>query len=335
MTATLPVEITATRELVQPALRAAVDELEPSMRRIVSYHLGWLDEHGEEVTAGGGKALRPALALLAAQAVRAEPEAALPGAVAVELVHNFSLLHDDVMDGDTERRHRPTVWRLFGTPAAILAGDALLTLAVDVLERAADPAATSCLTESVQQLISGQSKDVDFEHRTDVELGECLEMADGKTGALMRCAARVGGLLGKAEPEAADLLGGFGGNLGLAFQLVDDVLGIWGSPEVTGKPVLADLRVRKKSVPVVAAFASGTPEGERLRELYRQPDPPTEEELHRMADLIERSGALSWTRDAAERYAAEARTCLDRLRPPAEIHTALADLTRFVLERDR
>ncbi|WP_199432329.1 polyprenyl synthetase family protein [Qaidamihabitans albus] len=335
MTATLPAEVTATRTLVQPALHAAVDELDPAMRRVVGYHLGWVDENGETVTDGGGKALRPALALLAAQAVRADAVAALPGAVAVELVHNFSLLHDDVMDGDVERRHRPTVWRLFGTPTAILAGDALLTLAVDVLERAAVPAATSCLTESVQQLISGQSKDIDFERRTDVALGECLEMAEGKTGALMRGAARIGGLLGGAAPEVAGLLGGFGGNLGMAFQLVDDLLGIWGSPEVTGKPVLADLRVRKKSVPVVAALDSGTAEGAALRQLYRQSDPPTEEELHRMAELIERSGALAWTREAAQRYVVEAQACLDRLRPPAEIHAALGELTRFVVERDR
>ncbi|PXY30064.1 dimethylallyltranstransferase [Prauserella sp. PE36] len=335
MTATLPSEVTATQALVQPALRDAVGELRPPMRRIVSYHLGWTDEHGQARNGGGGKALRPALALLAAQAVRAGPEAALPGAVAVELVHNFSLLHDDVMDGDLERRHRPTVWRLFGTPAAILAGDALLTLAVDVLERAADPTATRCLTASVQDLIAGQSQDVGFETRMDVGLDECLEMAAGKTAALMRCAAEVGALLGRASPVASGLLAEFGRCLGMAFQLVDDLLGIWGSPDVTGKPVLADLRVRKKSVPVVAALDSGTGPGAALRELYGRPDPPTEEELRTMAELIERSGALAWTRDRAQRYVVEARSCLDRLAPPEPIHAALSDLTRFVVERDR
>ncbi|ASR35943.1 dimethylallyltranstransferase [Prauserella marina] len=335
MTSTLPAEVTATRTLVQPALREAVRSLQPAMRRVVSYHLGWTDEHGQPADAGGGKALRPALALLAAQAVKAAPEAALPGAVAVELVHNFSLLHDDVMDGDVERRHRPTVWRLFGTPAAILAGDALLTLAVDVLERAADPVATRCLTAAVQHLITGQSADVDFENRLDVGVGECLDMAAGKTGALMRCAAQVGALLGRGSPVAAGLLAEFGSNLGMAFQLVDDLLGIWGSPEDTGKPVLADLRVRKKSVPVVAALNSGTEYGAALRELYRNPDPPTEEEVHTMAELIERSGALAWTRERAHRYVGEAGTCLDRLAPPEPIHAALRDLTLFVVERDR
>ncbi|NIJ12352.1 geranylgeranyl diphosphate synthase type I [Saccharomonospora amisosensis] len=335
MTATLPTEVTATHAIVQPALRDAVAGLEPAMRKVVSYHLGWTDENGESADGGGGKALRPALALLAAQAVRSAPEAALPGAVAVELVHNFSLLHDDVMDGDLERRHRPTVWRLFGTPAAILAGDALLTLAVDTLERAADPVATRCLTAAVQRLINGQSADVGFEHRVEVGLAECLEMADGKTASLMRCSAELGALLGKADPVQTELLAEFGRCLGMAFQLVDDLLGIWGSQEITGKPVLADLRVRKKSVPVVAALTSGTGEGDALREFYRQSHPPTEEELRTMADLIERSGALAWTRERAQDYVVEARSCLDRIAAPSPIHAALSDLTRFIVERDR
>ncbi|MFC4003526.1 polyprenyl synthetase family protein [Prauserella oleivorans] len=335
MTVTLPAEVSASQALVRPALRAAVDELPGAMRRVVSYHLGWTDEHGEPADGGGGKALRPALALLAAQAVRARPEVAVPGAVAVELVHNFSLLHDDVMDGDVERRHRPTVWRLFGTPAAILAGDSLLTLAIDVLDRSADPVATRCLTAAVQDLIAGQAADVDFETRLDVDPQECLAMAEGKTAALMRCSAEVGALLGRASPVAARLLAEFGRCLGMAFQLVDDLLGIWGSPEVTGKPVLADLRVRKKSVPVVAALTSGTEDGAALRRLYQQPDPPSEEDLTTMAQLIERSGALDWTRDQARQYVVRATTCLDRLHPPEPIHAALADLTRFVVERDR
>ena len=130
---------------------------------------------------------------------------------------------------------------------------------------------------------------------------------------------------------AARLLAEFGRCLGMAFQLVDDLLGIWGSPEVTGKPVLADLRVRKKSVPVVAALTSGTEDGAALRRLYQQPDPPSEEDLTTMAQLIERSGALDWTRDQARQYVVRARTCLDRLQPPEPIHAALADLTRFTI----
>src|SRR5690606_28907190 len=172
MTAILPSEVSATQQLVQPALREAVTTLTPTMRRIVSYHFGWTDEHGEVVNGGRGKALRPALALLAARAAGAPPESALPGAVAVGLVHDLSWLHDDVMAGDTERRHRPTAWRLFGTPAAILAGDALLTLAMEVLDSVGERSANQRLAAAVHRLIEGQSADIEYESRTIVSVEE-------------------------------------------------------------------------------------------------------------------------------------------------------------------
>lgn len=335
MTATLPSEVNATRSLVQPALREAVATLEPAMRRIASYHFGWTDERGADVEGGGGKALRPALALIAARAVGSRPEAALPGAVAVELVHNFSLLHDDVMDGDTERRHRPTVWRLFGTPAAILAGDALLNLGVEVLGAAGDHRANRCLTTAVRRLIEGQSSDLEFEQRVLVGVDECLHMEDGKTASLMACAAQLGALLGGGDDGSVAALGEFGRHLGMGFQLVDDLLGILGSPDTTGKPVLADLRVRKKSVPVAVALNSGSDSGLALSEFYRRERPPGEDEVRTMAALIEDTGAFEWTRQRARRYIDDATACLDRLRAPEEVRAALADLTRFVVERDR
>lgn len=335
MTTTLPSEVSATQLLVRPALREAVDTLDPAMRRIVSYHLGWTDQHGETVEGAGGKALRPALALLAAQAVRARPESALAGAVAVELVHNFSLLHDDVMDGDTERRHRPTVWALFGTPAAILAGDALLNLAVEVLESTGDLTASRFLTGAVRRLIEGQTADIEFEGRALVGVEECLRMEDGKTASLMACAAEVGARLGGGDDTVVAALGRFGRNLGMGFQLVDDLLGIVGSPEVTGKPVLADLRVRKKSVPVAVALNADTESALALREYYRRDRPPNEQDVRTMADLIDDTGAIGWTRERAHRYIADAETSLDVANPPADIRAALTDLTRFVVERDR
>jgi geranylgeranyl diphosphate synthase type I len=339
MTAALPPD--GIHELLQPALRKAVDDLPARLRDVAGYHLGWLDEQGRPHSTdsgrstNAGKAVRPAITLLCAQAVGSEPASALPGAMAVELVHSFSLLHDDVMDGDTERRHRPTVWALFGVPMAILAGDALLTLAMQVMERTGDPAAISTLTAAVQDLITGQTQDVDFERRTDVTLAECLQMEAGKTAALMRCSAALGARLGGADEATVRRLGEFGDRLGMAFQLVDDLLGIWGSPEVTGKPVLADLRARKNSVPVVAALESGTPEAAALREIYRRPSPPAEHELPGMAELIERCGASAWTREQAGGYLDSALSSLDAATSPGPAHTALETLARFVVGRDR
>jgi geranylgeranyl diphosphate synthase type I len=343
MTAVLPVEVTAARDVVEPALRRAVDELAPSMRTISRYHFGWADEQGRDTPGGGGKALRPALTLLSAQAAGGDPAQALPAAVAVELVHNFSLLHDDVMDNDVERRHRPTAWTVFGVPAAILAGDAQLTLAIEIARRDSVAAVAmeviGCLNEAVQRLIVGQSADVDFERRTDVTLPECLAMAAGKTGALMRCASSIGAIAVGADPATVAKLAEFGDHLGLAFQLVDDLLGIWGSPDVTGKPALADLRSRKKSVPVVAALDSGTEAGARLAELYFQADQPDqvddEAALIAMADLVVRAGARDWTEAEADRHIRQAERCLAELAAPPAVTEALRATALFVTRRDR
>src|SRR5438067_10309470 len=162
MTLVLPMTLHRARDVVDPALQQAIDTLDVDSRALARYHFGWVDEHGEPSTAGGGKAVRPALALLSARAVGASDEVAIPGAVAVELVHNFSLLHDDLMDGDVERRHRTTVWALHGAAAAILAGDAMLALATQVLLDVATVGgveAARLLVEATQSLIRGQHED--------------------------------------------------------------------------------------------------------------------------------------------------------------------------------
>jgi geranylgeranyl diphosphate synthase type I len=343
MTAVLPNEVTAARDVVEPALRRAVDELATAMRTISRYHFGWADELGSDTPGGGGKALRPALTLLSAQAAGGDPLLALPAAVAVELVHNFSLLHDDVMDNDAERRHRPTAWTVFGVPAAILAGDALLTLAIEIARRDSradlSSAVVGCLNEAVQQLIVGQSDDVEFERRTDVSLPECLAMAAGKTGALMRCASSIGAIAVGADAATVAALAEFGDHLGLAFQLVDDLLGIWGTPAVTGKPALADLRARKKSMPVVAALNSGTEAGARLAELYFQPVQPDsvddEASLIAMADLVDRAGGRAWAEAEADRHVEQAEKCLAALAAPGAVTEALRATALFVTGRDR
>jgi geranylgeranyl diphosphate synthase type I len=338
--AALPAEVAEARAMVEPALRRAVDELTPTMRAVGRYHAGWADEHGQDTPGGGGKVLRPALTVLAARATGADPRLAVPAAVGVELVHNFSLLHDDVMDGDVERRHRPTAWRVFGVPAAILAGDAMLTLAVETVRRgsadAVSGAVIGCLNEAVQQLITGQTADIEFERRQDVTLPECLEMVAGKTGALMRCATAIGAIAVGASESTVAALAAFGEHLGLAFQLVDDLLGIWGSPAVTGKPRLADLASRKKSVPVVAALNSGTAAGDRLRDMYFAPDVVDDEvRLFTMAELIKEAGGLEWAETEADRRIRAAERCLLRLDAPPPVAEALRATAWFVTRRDR
>ena len=337
MTAVMPDGVAAARDLVEPAISALVSRLSPEVRAVAAYHLGLADAQGRPAGRGGsGKALRPALALLSARAAGAAPERGVPAAAAVELVHNFSLLHDDIMDGDTERRHRPTAWTVFGVGSAILAGDALLALAQDaLLEDAAPqgPWAARCLSAAVQRLIAGQGADLAFERRDDVTLAECIEMAGDKTAALMACAASIGAIGVGAPASVAMGLAGFGAHAGLAFQLTDDLLGIWGAPEITGKPVHSDLRARKKSLPVVAALASGSEAGRELRSCLTADGPLGEDDLLRAAGLVEQGGGRQWAEAEADAQLALAGKCLAETEMPADVRSELAGIAEFITAR--
>ena len=343
MIGTAPGSLARAREAAGPALREAVARLHPEVRRVAEYHLGFADATGAPVAGDGGKAVRPTLAMLAAEAVGrgAAPRGAsgdwVPGAVAIELVHDFSLLHDDVMDRDRERRHRPTAWALFGEPAAIVTGDALMVAAQqELLGRSPTPArcrATAELTDAAQRMIAGQALDLAFESRTDVTVRECMAMLAGKTGALLSCACALGAILaGGAEP-AIDALRSFGLELGLAFQAIDDLLGIWGDPEVTGKPAANDLRQHKKSLPVVAALDSGTEAGRALADLLAH-GALTEDQVQKAATLVEEAGGRAFAQGEAERRIDAARTCLERADLDGGARTELLELAAFVTGRD-
>src|ERR1700726_535793 len=332
----MPAGVAVARDLVGPATEAAINRLSPRVRRVAAYHYGLADAQGNPVRVGSGKALRPALALLSARAAGVAPERGVSAAVAVELVHNFSLLHDDIMDGDTERRHRPTAWTVHGVGAAILAGDALLALAQDILLEDAAPQglwASRCLSAAVLRLIAGQGADLAFEQRSDVTLAECLDMAGDKTAALMACACSIGAIHLGAPPGLAMGLAGFGAHAGLAFQLTDDLLGIWGAPEVTGKPVRSDLRARKKSLPVVAALTGGSAQAQELAALLGRPDPLNEEDLELAARLVEEAGGKGWTEDEAAAQLAAAEKCLTETDMPDDVRAEFAGIAEFITAR--
>ncbi|MBW4721396.1 polyprenyl synthetase family protein [Saccharothrix obliqua] len=330
---TLPASLDTATALVGPALHEAVRRhLGLELELVVDYHHGWVEADGSPATGWGGKLLRPALALLSARAAGGAVADGVPAAVAVEFVHNFSLLHDDIMDGDTARRGRATAWTLFGVPRAILAGDALLTAAVSHLLGARGTgarSATTSLMAATQRMISGQASDVDFERRADVTLAECLRMAGDKTGALLSCASSLGADLLGANPALVRRLAAFGEHVGLAFQLVDDLLGIWGDPARTGKQVGADLRVRKKSLPVVAAL--NAPGADELAALYARPEPFDDEDVRHVADLVELAGGRDWARDEARRRVATAEACLDGVAD--DVRADFLEVTAFITGR--
>jgi geranylgeranyl diphosphate synthase, type I len=323
--------------MLDPALCAAVDRLPPATRQTAGYHFGWREVDGQPRERAAGKALRPTLCLLTAAATGTHPAAALPAAVAVELVHNFSLLHDDIMDGDVRRRHRPTAWTVFGLGPAILAGDALLTAAFETLTASGHDRAESSvrvLSTAVLALVDGQSLDLEFEGRVEVDMAECRRMTEAKTAALLGCACALGALFADAQPAQVDQVRAFGERLGMAFQIIDHMLGIWGDPEVTGKPVYSDLSNRKKSLPVVAALRSDTAAGTELARLYRRSEPLSQRELAHAASLIERSGARRWSEAQADEQLARGLEHLHRAHLGGSAVDELTALAQLVTTRD-
>jgi geranylgeranyl diphosphate synthase, type I len=311
------------KALTQPALEAATLRLDPTLQPLVQHHLS-----------GGGKYVRASLAILSAAACGLDAEAGLVGALAVELVHNFSLIHDDIIDADTERRHVPTVWAKFGVGPALIAGDALLTLAFQLL--AEEPAvervkAAQRLADATQAMIAGQALDIDSEHQTLLSLEDCLRMEAGKTGALLACAASIGAVLAGAEDATVAALSDYGDHLGVAFQAVDDLLGVWGDASVTGKPVGNDLRLRKKTLPISIANAKGF-------DIF--PDDPSgsalsDEEVADAMVLLEECGAKFETMEMAETHLEAALAALERVELVPTAVAELAAVAHYVVERDK
>lgn len=333
----IPDVLERTRALVQPALAAAVDRLSTDLATPARYHFGWVDADGAPAAVShGGKGVRPTLALLSAEAVGAAPEVGVPGAVAVELIHNYSLIHDDIVDDDAERRHRATVWKVFGVGNAIIVGDAMMTLAFELLLEEETPARTAAaadLTQATAAMIAGQYMDMGFETRETVGVDECWEMVSRKTGALLAHASAVGAILAGAPARTTEALRRFGDELGRGFQAMDDLLGIWGEPAVTGKPAGNDLRERKRSIPVAVALGSGSKAGALLADLYAQ-EQMDEADIARAAALVEEAGGRAATAAAARECMHRAADALSAADIEARVAGELLDLAGFVVDRE-
>jgi geranylgeranyl diphosphate synthase type I len=281
--------LSGVTSILSSPLRASVADLCAPVAAAVHYHLGWATVDGEPTDGPAGKATRGALALLAAEA-SGDAEAGIPGAVSIELVHNFTLLHDDVMERDEQRRHRPAAWAVFGENMALLAGTAMLDRAHTLLMkvRPLRPLASSRLGIGVQSVIAGQAIDLQMETALTATVAEWTAMADSKTAALLRTAVDVGATLAGGTHHLRASLRSFASHLGLAFQAADDIDGIWGDPEPTGKPAGSDLQRRKKSLPVVIAMNAGGPAAEELQRAVAD----LGSTANHLADMITELGAV-------------------------------------------
>lgn len=328
------IEAELRAQLAPPPSEAA------GMYALLRYHMGWEDAQGRPEEAAQGKRVRPLLALMAALAAGGDPAAALPVAAAVELLHNFSLIHDDIEDNSPTRRHRPTLWTWAGVAQAINAGDALFALArlaLLGLAEAIEPARVlriqGVFDRTCLHLTEGQFLDIGFEKEAAVSVPAYLTMIAGKTAALLAASAQMGALAAGASEEMAAHFWQFGHELGLSFQVQDDLLGIWGDEAQTGKSAASDILTRKKTLPVLFALAQPGADAAALRHFYTASGPLTPADLPAILTLLARLGAREHAAAVAAQHAQAAQAALAAIEgDPPGLHL-LRDLALTLLGR--
>ncbi|MBI4301336.1 MAG: polyprenyl synthetase family protein [Chloroflexi bacterium] len=320
-------------------LKAAIGGSSP-LYDMMRYHLGWMDHQGQPIQAASGKGLRPTFCLLACEAAGGHHSIALPAAAAVELIHNFSLIHDDIEDSSPERRYRPTVWWLWGIPQAINAGDGMHVLARRALWRLKDRrtnqakmlAAARILDEACLKLCEGQYLDIAYEKRLDIGVADYLAMIERKTAALFASSFHLGALLGTQDHGLIERFRRCGHQLGLAFQMVDDILGIWGQDQLTGKST-SDIQTKKKSLPVVYGLETAKDsQKEELLQIYGR-DILDEGDVRRVLAILESLEARGYVQSLAQRHYGAALAELEALKTSPALEE-LKLVAAFMVERE-
>ena len=305
------------------------------------YYMGWADRDGNPLSAAQGKALRPTLCLFACEAAGGAVQQAMPAAVAIELIHSFSLIHDDIQDMDETRHHRPTLWAVWGIPRALVAGNVLRIVADRALGKLADQGVSAetaarvvrVLTDAYLSMIEGQYLDLSYEGRHDIDAPQYLEMISKKTGALIRCSTKLGAVIGSRDEAKIDALGSYGRSLGVVFQIRDDVLGVWGEEETTGKPVGADIRRKKNSFPVVYAMSAAGARDRRTLERVYSREEPSDSDVLGVLEVMERTGVKEQARVLMSEHCDRALDSLSGLEIEPAILGEAEELVHFLLVR--
>lgn len=287
------------RSAVFPVMRHQVSTLEPSLARICGYHLGFLDEHGDPASGGYGKLTRASLMMAVAEGVGLRPEDVRSQAAAVELLHNATLVHDDIADADDLRRGRRAAWKVFGTGQAIHAGNALQILGLRMVVDDSGPGhreIASTFTEAIGLVHAGQARELTIRPGSDAGIAAYEQMVKEKASALLECSLATPAMRAERPENVLAALRDSGRHLGIALQIFNDVEDIWGDPAVTGKPIRGDIRRRNPTFPVLVAMATDNPAANRLSRAWHAEN-TTDAHLQAMADLIDEAGG----RHTAER----------------------------------
>ena len=339
---TIPKVFDTYKDSLDATLKSAFEGRALGIYDMQRYHLGWIDGEGRPAN-GQGKGLRPMMCLLACQAAGGDWQKALSFAAALELVHNFSLIHDDIQDGDTQRRHRDTVWHKWGLAQGINAGDSMRGLAAITLVKGVDdshPAtqirlAVEGLEIASLLMIEGQFLDITYERNTDVTTDQYLAMIGRKTGALFGCSFYLGALAAGCDEGESEAWRQLGLDMGAVFQIRDDMLGVWGDEDRLGKPIASDIRRKKMCLPVVHALQSAEGEDRKsMQKIYGNDDPATENQVDEVLGVLERTRAREYCQELAEKHNESAMSRLDGLKLDKDMDSQLRGLARFFLERE-
>ena len=284
----------------------------------------------------GGKRVRPVLVLMACDALGGEEDIALDAALGVEMFHNFTLLHDDVMDNADVRRGKPTVHRRWNSNTAILSGDTMLTLATQFIARTGNKAVMDLFNKTAIEIYEGQQWDMDFEDRNDVTVDEYINMIRLKTSVLLGCALKTGALLADGTEEDCDTLYEAGVNMGLAFQLQDDLLDVWGDPKTFGKEIGGDIMNNKKTFLLINAMQLATgDDADELRHWLNDPYTTRDDKVPAVTALYERLGVRQLAQDAIAEYNARAVESFNRVKISDEDKQAFIDLANRLAGRSK
>ena len=340
--AEIPGMFTKYRPSIMRGLRQNLASDHLQVYDMLRYYMGWVDVNGNPCVATEGKALRPTLCLFACEAAGGTVGTAMPAAVALELIHNFSLIHDDIQDGDETRHHRPTVWAVWGVPKAVVAGNVLRVVADTSLSSLVESGlnetraltVAEVLTEAYLEMIEGQYLDISFEGRPDIAMSDYLGMISRKTGALIRCSLNLGAVIASDDVKIVQSFRECGRSLGYVFQIRDDVLGVWGDEQTTGKPVGADILRKKNSLPVVHAMSRATgADKRRLLQIYDS-ESLTDGDVESVLDVMDRVATKDYAQRLAEKHSEQALEALNGVELAPESRQEVEDLLHFLLVRE-
>jgi len=335
----LPLVLSRYKDVLDLALKDAVSDRHVFLYDMLRYCMGWSDANGAPLETKKGKGVRPSLCLFTCDALGGDIEKALPAAVSLELIHNFSLIHDEIQDSDEIRHHRPTLWNVWGVPKALFAGNVMRVLADRSMSTmlSDDPkllsVSSSIVSEACLEMIEGQYMDISFEGGNPITVDQYMKMISHKTGALLRSSVHIGAIIGSRDGREAGIFREIGVKLGFMFQIRDDILGTWGETTSTGKPVGSDIRRKKNTLPIIHARETQAQTYKKeISELYSL-ESLEDHHVDRVLDILDATKASRYCQEMVENYALEVSKDIQNIGFSKNSRGEFSELVSFLVGR--